>query len=85
MSQHDCKNLRKLRGEWPFSLDLLARSIKADNRGQILRFFISVLEKVGNTHEQFLLGSRAINTVDPENVEVILSTHFKGKNAQSFL
>ena len=52
--------------------------MKADNANQILGFFISVLENTGYTHAQFLFGVRSINTVDPENIEVLLSTQFKG-------
>lgn len=78
-SQHGCKEPRRLCGEWPFSIDLLIQSIIADKRSQILRFFIPIIEKAGNTHAQYLLGARAINTIDPENVEVILSTRFKGQ------
>ena len=53
-----------------------------------MRFFVSVLERVGPTHEQLLLGSRSINTIDPENIEAILSTQFKdfglGAREQNF-
>ena len=66
-----------MKGRWPLSLDLLIEVSKADKAKQILRFFISVLERAGPTHAQLLLGSRAINTVDPENIEAILSTQFK--------
>ena len=45
---------------------------------QILQFFIEILEESGTTFEQNLLGSRAIGTIDPENVEAILSTNFDG-------
>ena len=77
-----------MKGKWPLSLDLLIEVGKADKAKQILRFFISVLERAGSTHAQLLLGSRAINTVDPENIEAILSTQFKdfslGAREQNF-
>ena len=66
-----------MRGKWPLSLDLLVEVSKADRANQILRFFVSVLEHAGSTHAQLLLGARAINTIDPENIEAILSTQFK--------
>ncbi len=75
-------------GKWPLSLDLLLEVNKADKARQILRFFVSVLERTGPTHEQLLLGSRSINTIDPENIEAILSTQFKdfglGAREQNF-
>ena len=77
-SLHQCGSPPVLRGKWPLSLDLLITCIKADNANQILRFFITVLETTGFTHAQLLFGTRSINTVDPENIEVLLSTQFKG-------
>ena len=53
-----------------------------------MRFFASILERIGPTHAQLLLGTRAINTIDPENIEAILSTQFKdfglGAREQNF-
>ncbi|KAK2594964.1 hypothetical protein QQS21_007322 [Conoideocrella luteorostrata] len=43
---------------------------------QILRFFLEVVEESGTTFEQNLLGARGVNTVDPRNIEAILSTNF---------
>ncbi|KAM0794362.1 cytochrome P450 [Usnea florida] len=87
-SQHQCQPPAVLQGKWPLSLDLLVKCIKADNAGQILRFFISILEDTGYTHAQYLFGLRSINTVDPENIEVLLSTQFKdftlGAREQNF-
>lgn len=60
------------------SLDLLVKCIKADNAEKNLGFFISVFEDTGYTHAQLLFGLRSIDTVDPENIEVLLSTQFKG-------
>ena len=77
-SQQKCQPPPVLRGKWPLSLDLLVKCVKADNANQILRFFISVLETTGYTHAQLLFGSRLINTVEPQNIEVILSTQFRG-------
>ena len=83
-SQHNCQPPPVLRGKWPLSLDLLVKCVKADNANQILRFFISILEKTGYTHAQLLFGLRSINTVDPQNIEVILSTQFKGLRPSSY-
>ena len=77
-SQHKCQPPPVLKGKWPLSLDLLVKCVQADNANQILRFFTSVLETTGYTHAQLLFGLRSINTVDPQNIEYILSTQFKG-------
>ena len=83
-SQHNCQPPPVLRGTWPLSLDLLVKCVKADNANQILRFFISVLENTGYTHAQLLFGLRSINTVEPQNIEVILSTQFKGLRSSPY-
>ena len=36
-----------------------------------------MLARTGPTHAQYLLGSKSTNTIDPENIEAMLSTQFK--------
>ncbi|KAK4242331.1 hypothetical protein C8A03DRAFT_40299 [Achaetomium macrosporum] len=43
---------------------------------RILQFFLDVVENSSTTFEQNLLGSRGIDTIDPENIEAVLSTNF---------
>lgn len=43
----------------------------------MLHFFLDVVAESGTTFEQKLLGSRAIGTIDPANIEAILSTNFQ--------
>jgi hypothetical protein len=50
---------------------------------QILHFFLEVVEESGTTFEQSLLGGRGIGTVEPRNIEAILSTNFNGTGAPS--
>lgn len=83
-SRHKCQPPPVLQGRWPLSLDLLVKCIKADNANQILGFFLSVLKDTGYTHAQLLFGLRSINTVDPQNIEVLLSTQFKGEQSSPF-
>ena len=77
IAQHGCQSAAILQGEWPFSTDLLLEVAKADNARQILHFFISVLKRAGPTHYQWAIGTRSINTIDPENLEAMLSTQFE--------
>ncbi|KUI62360.1 hypothetical protein VP1G_11399 [Cytospora mali] len=57
---------------------MLAKALKYARSMQILQFFLDVVEDNGTTFEQKLLGARGIDTVDPANVEAILSTNFEG-------
>jgi hypothetical protein len=46
---------------------------------QILQWFVRVFEETGPTFEKTILGSKSIDTIEPENIESILSTNFSGK------
>lgn len=50
---------------------------------QILQFFVDVVDENGHTFEQLLLGARGIDTVDPRNVEAVLSANFTGTSPNS--
>ena len=39
------------------------------------------VQKTGITFEQYLLGARGVNTLDPRNIEVVLSSRFRGEDA----
>lgn len=41
-----------------------------------MQFFMTVIEESGNTFEQSLLGAVGIDTMDPENIEAVLSKDF---------
>ncbi|KAL6862549.1 hypothetical protein ACO1O0_002783 [Amphichorda felina] len=43
---------------------------------QILHWFAQVMQEIPPTFEQNLLGGRGVNTIDPRNIEAILSTNF---------
>ena len=53
-------------------------AFSADRDGRLLRFFVSLVERNGINFDHFICGARAFDTIDPRNVEVILSTQFKG-------
>ncbi|KAI0114263.1 cytochrome P450 52A11 [Hypoxylon sp. NC0597] len=74
--EHGCQPLRPWAAEWPLGLDMLVKVFKHSKRKQILQFFVEEVERSGITFEQNLLGGRATNTVDPRNIEAILSTNF---------
>ena len=76
VSKHNCKDPIRLYYKWPLALDLLVEAFKADQAGAILGFFLSIIERTGTTFEQVLLGSRGVDTIDPKNIEAVLSTQF---------
>lgn len=56
----------------------MAIARKSMARHQILQYFLELIDESGTTFEQNLLGTRGICTVDPENIQAILSTKFAG-------
>ncbi|CAN9124789.1 unnamed protein product [Alternaria alternata] len=72
-----CKAPRRWAAKWPKGLDLLLRVGQHARAQTILQFFLDVVESSGPTHEQQLLGARGINTVEPRNIEEVLSAQFE--------
>jgi cytochrome P450 len=60
------------------AIDIIVEAFNADKQGHILDFFLKCVSRTGNTFEQRILGSRGIDTQDPQNIEAILSTQFTG-------
>ena len=77
---HRCRSVPKLdTGRWPLGLGLIITAFRVANEQRLLRFMNEIVEKTGNTFEQNLLGARGIDTVEPANIEALLSTQFTGQ------
>ena len=58
---------------------MLLKAFHYERKQQILQFFLHVVKESGNTFEQNLLFARGIDTIDPKNIEAVLSTQFTGQ------
>lgn len=67
-------------GRWPLGLELIVHAFRAAREQRLLRVMGDIVLKTGPTFEQRLLGFRGIDTVDPINVEAILSKQFDGQS-----
>jgi hypothetical protein len=76
--QNGCQRLKPWKARWPLGLDMLLQALKSSGQDRILQFFVRVADQSGTTFEQNLLGGRGVNTIDPQNIEAILSTNFNG-------
>lgn len=47
---------------------------------RVLSMFVEVVNESGTTFEQSLLGTKGIDTIDPENIEAILSSDFSSES-----
>ena len=77
--RHGCGAPRRLRYKWPLALDLIVNTFRKIGEKQVLQWFLDVFERTGPTFEQHILGAYGIDTIEPENLESILSTNFAGK------
>lgn len=77
--ERDCKPPKIWPYKWPFALDMLFKIIKGDREMRLLSLIKECFDITGNTFEQQLLGGRGFVTIDPKNVEAILSNNFDGK------
>lgn len=74
--KHGCQPVRPWNAKWPLGLDLLVKAFKHAREMRVLQLFLDVVEESGTTFEQNLLGARGVDTIDPKNIEAILSTNF---------
>ncbi|KAF2963475.1 hypothetical protein GQX73_g10098 [Xylaria multiplex] len=74
--QNGCKPLRPWNAKWPLGLDLFFKALRVSNEGHILKFFQTIVDECGSTFVQHLFAVPGIDTIDPENLEVVLSTNF---------
>lgn len=73
-----CQPPRKWNSSWPLGLDMLLKAFRYESKKHILQFFLEVMHDNGNTFEQNLLFARGIDTIEPENIEAVLSSQFEG-------
>lgn len=64
--------------KWPLALDIVKRGFKAGREKRLLSLFTEYFDQLGSTVELSILGGIGFATMDPENVEAVLSTHFDG-------
>ncbi|KAI0544108.1 cytochrome P450 [Xylaria curta] len=74
--QKGCKPLKPWNARWPLGLDLFFKALAAAKEGRILKFFLIIIDECGFTFVQHLFAVSGIDTIEPENLETILSTNF---------
>jgi hypothetical protein len=74
--QHNCQPARPLQIKWPLGLDLIFLAFENARSKHLLRHFKVVTDREAPTFEQRLLGQTGFGTIDPKNIEAVLSTQF---------
>lgn len=74
-----CQSPPRLLNQRPFGVDRLEQIFRANAESRLMELFQFHFRLWGTTLEQIFLGSRAYGTIEPANLEAILSTNFQGK------
>ena len=64
--------------KWPLALDILKRQYDANSDQHLMAFQSKYFDKIGPNMELKLFGAVGYMTIEPKNVEAILSTRFEG-------
>lgn len=75
--QHRCLPPPHLKNHRPWGLDHLEHSFRADRESRLNEQFLYYLRKTGTTISHCFLGTHAFSTIDPANIEALLSTKFQ--------
>ncbi|KAI1634274.1 cytochrome P450 alkane hydroxylase [Biscogniauxia mediterranea] len=60
---------------WPLGLDFLAQSLRATSQYQYMEFCLNNFRRFGHTFQQLVGWNATIMTIEPRNLETILSTN----------
>lgn len=77
-SQYGCGRPPVLRNWWPLGIDRLIQIWQADSHQRLMELFAFHFKDVGSTLEQCFLGTRAFGTIEPRNLEAMMSSRFQG-------
>lgn len=67
-----------LENQRPLGVDRLEQIFRANTESRLMELFLFHFRQTGYTLQQMFLRAPAFGTVDPENLEAILSTNFNG-------
>jgi hypothetical protein len=76
--QHGCLPPPLLENQRPLGVDRLEQIFRANTESRLMELFLFHFRQTGNTLKQCFLMTPAYGTIDPANLEAILSTNFKG-------
>ncbi|KAI0866205.1 cytochrome P450 [Xylaria cubensis] len=71
-----CKPPKPWNARWPLGLDLFFKALAVGKEGRLLKCFLTLIDQCGFTFVQHLFAVSGIFTIEPENLETILSTNF---------
>ncbi|KAK0714745.1 cytochrome P450 alkane hydroxylase [Lasiosphaeris hirsuta] len=79
--EHGCLDPPLLENQRPLGVDRLEQIFRASAESRLMELFLFHFRQTGYTLKQIFLLTPAYGTVDPANLEAILSTKFEGEDA----
>ena len=81
LRQHGCQPPPVLANQRPFGVDRLEQIFRADKESRLMELFLFHFRQTGSTLKQKFLMTPAYGTIDPLNLEAILSSKTEGSKA----
>lgn len=75
--KNGCKPAPRLLNQRPWGIDRLEQIFRANDESRLMELFLFHFRLWGTTLEQVFLGTRAFGTIEPRNLEAILSSNFQ--------
>lgn len=75
-AEHGCQSPPRLLNQRPWGIDRLEQIFRADAESRLMELFLFHFRLWGTTLEQVFLGTQAFGTIEPRNLEAILSSKF---------
>ncbi|ORY60997.1 cytochrome P450 monooxygenase [Pseudomassariella vexata] len=72
--QNHCLPPPSLQNKWPLGFDNVLEALKATSEGRLNEHLLSTFRRLGPTYQQVLAGEATIMTIEPANLEAILSS-----------
>ncbi|KAK5106290.1 hypothetical protein LTS08_000408 [Lithohypha guttulata] len=76
-AEYGCASPPRLINQRPWGIDRLEQIFRADAESRLMELFLFHFRLWGTTLEQKFLGTLAFGTIEPRNLEAILSTNFE--------
>ena len=76
--QYGCLPAPRIQNQRPWGVDRLEQIFRGDRESRLNELFLFHFRQTGCTVEQVLIGTTAFDTIEPANLEALLSTKFKG-------
>lgn len=74
---HGCQSAPRLINHRPWGFDRIEQIFRANSESRLMELFLFHFRLWGTTLEQVFLGAKAFGTIEPRNLEAILSDNFE--------